>query len=117
MTKQQQQELETMKVHGAKSGRMSEILDSETGTVERMMSSEEKVQKALMHLILHKPFFGALIMKLQVGPDTRAHPTMWTDGRVLRYNRQYIAEVSFDHLVASLAKEVAHCALTHPYRR
>lgn len=82
-----------------------------------MMSAAEKVQKALMHLVLHKPFFGSLILRLNVREDHQGHKTCWTDGRALRYNAAFVLRVSFDNLCFILAHEVGHCALAHPYRR
>jgi len=119
MSKSKTKELEQIKqAHGDL--RASEVVEQDAAMREAIRAAqavENKVQKALMHLVLHKPFFGALVLRLKVEEDRRGHPTLWTDARVLRYNSEHVAALSFDHLVASLAKCVAHCALRHPFRR
>lgn len=112
------EELEQMKQHG--DPRASEVVELSQEIAEAMRRSKasaEKVQKALMKLVIDKPFFGSLALRLKVEPDRRGHPTLWTDARVLRYNPEFVYEANFDHLVAAMAKCVAHCALRHPFRR
>ena len=82
-----------------------------------MMPTTEKMSKAVMQTILRYPFYGALLVRLKVEEDRRGHPTMWTDGRWLKYNREFVDRLDFDSLIFILAHEVSHCALGHPYRR
>lgn len=83
---------------------------------ELSAKAETMMRKATMHLVLHAPFYGALILRLKQGECRDGHPTIWTDGRALRYNPAFIAGRTFDDLCFILKHEITHCALAHPYR-
>ena len=85
----------------------------------RIQMIEEKataaMNKAVVHLLLDFPLYGALIERLKRRIDWRAK-TMWTDARYLAYNPEFVLAQSFPELVFVLAHEVTHCALGHPMR-
>jgi len=74
------------------------------------------VQKALLHIKIYYPFYGALAERLKVRQDWR-HPTMYTDAVVLGYNPAFVVTESWAYILFVHAHEVTHCALGHPFRR
>lgn len=85
-------------------------------SIESMMAPDVKMQKALMHVVVHKPFWGALILRLKVVQSQKVE-TAATDGRRLVYNPTWLEAKSFDEVVTVLAHLVGHCMLGHPFRR
>ncbi len=84
---------------------------------EALSMSGVRMMKARSHLLMHKPFFGSLILRLDMGADTQGHPTIWTDGKVLRYSQDYIDTIDFDEMIFALAHCVTKCAQAHHTRR
>lgn len=80
------------------------------------MSAREKLSKARAALLLDSPFFGVLAMRLAPVEDRRCK-TLWTDGRSLGFNPDFVNGLSPSRLKAALAHEVLHCAAGHPWRR
>lgn len=80
------------------------------------MTPKQQVLAARTALVLEQPFFGALVLRLDVVEDP-ACPTAWTDGTAIGYNPAFIAKLSNDEVVAVMAHEVLHCASGHPWRR
>lgn len=81
------------------------------------MSADEKIRKALRWVVMNRTFFGALALRLKITNRNLGHPTIWTDGRVIAYNEQFVQSRSFEDLCFIIMHEVMHCALGHPYRR
>lgn len=79
---------------------------------------ETKLSAARTHLILDKPFLGALVLRLpmQEGDPTWCKTTA-TDAKTLYYNSEYIAALSLEQTQFVLAHEAMHCALSHFARR
>lgn len=67
-------------------------------------------------LLLDFPWFGSLAMRLKVEEDEKI-PTFATDGTVLKYNPKFLEKLNDGELTGTIAHEVMHCALLHPYRR
>lgn len=71
-----------------------------------------KFDDALMSLLMSQPFFGSLLMKLGHVED-KDIPTLCVDGRNVRYNPDFLAQLDLDEVVFSIAHEVMHEAYQH----
>jgi hypothetical protein len=71
-----------------------------------------RITKARMGVILSAPFFGSLLMRLQMVPDSSVD-TFCTNGKVIRYSDQFSASLSDSELRGVLVHEVCHCAQGH----
>jgi predicted metal-dependent peptidase len=80
------------------------------------MIASKRIVKARAQLVLREPFFGRLVLRLDMVEDPKA-PTAWTDGRRIGYNPAFIDGLKDEELQGLLAHEVMHCANLHPYRR
>lgn len=80
------------------------------------MTHEQRVKRARGRLVLQAPFFGSLALRLriEIDPGTK---TASADGRTLRFNPDYIAEMTDERLKALVAHETLHCANGHMWRR
>ena len=78
-------------------------------------TQSDRIAKARMGIILSAPFFGSLLMRLQMIPDT-AVPTFRTNGQVIRYNETFASGLSDSELRFVLVHEVCHCAQGHLWR-
>lgn len=76
----------------------------------------DKIVKARARLILDKPFYGSLALRLNLVEDP-THKTGWTDGTSLGYNPAWIDTLNADEIVGFVAHEVMHCANGHHVRR
>ena len=80
------------------------------------MDTAERIQKAKLELILSRPFFATLIMKLRILEDKGA-PTMWTDGKRLGYHPGFVDSLTLQELIGVFAHEVLHIVFQHQLRR
>lgn len=81
-------------------------------------SLHQKLLAARTHLILDRPFLGALAMRLPLNAVqapwcTRTH----TDGRAIYYNPVYVDALNFEQTQFTLSAQALHCALLHFARR
>jgi predicted metal-dependent peptidase len=76
----------------------------------------QRIVKARTALLLHHPFFAALLYHLTLVASSR-FPTMATDGITLFYNPKFVEELPPAELIGTLAHEVMHPALNHHTRR
>lgn len=80
------------------------------------MTAMEKMIKARAALILQQRFYGKLALELRLVEDEKAE-TMWTDGKSLGFNPEFVLNQSMDETKAVICHEVMHCALGHHCRR
>lgn len=80
------------------------------------MNAENKILKARTSLILDHPFFGCLVMKLNM-IESREFQTAATNGKVIFYNPEFIESLSLQEVIGLLAHEVMHIALGHMWRQ
>lgn len=88
--------------------------------MRKTMSDEiqTKLAAARTHLILDKPFLGALVLRLpMIDADPKWCSTTATDARAFYYNRDYIDALDLAQTQFVLAHEALHCALSHFARR
>jgi len=79
---------------------------------------QTKLAAARTHLILDKPFLGALVLRLpMIDADPKWCSTTATDARAFYYNRDYIDALDLAQTQFVLAHEALHCALSHFARR
>ncbi len=76
---------------------------------------EKKVSRARTLLLLDRPFFGTLALKLEMIP-TPFFPTACTDGKRMFYNPRWVSQMSMDQLKGLIAHEVMHCSNGHMWR-
>ena len=80
------------------------------------LSSEILVRRARTSLLLEHPFFGSLILRLNLKIDPKCQD-LWTNGQTLGFNPAWVAVTSKKALEAALAHEMLHLALGHHVRR
>jgi predicted metal-dependent peptidase len=78
-------------------------------------TSQAKLTRARVRLVLSHAFFGTLSLRLKLVPGNL--PTMATDGRRVVYNADFVDGLTPAELEGTLAHEVFHCALGHQCRR
>lgn len=75
----------------------------------------DKVTKSRAKLVLSYPFFGSLILRMDL-IETKAVPTFGTDGRSIYYNADFADKLSVEEITGVLAHEGYHVALLHNLR-
>lgn len=86
-----------------------------TLTPADLQKAADRMSTARTQLLLDKPFFGTLALRLKVGP-LPGIGTMGTDGTTLVYEPSYVLDRTDAELRGLWAHEVLHCALGHPWR-
>jgi len=80
------------------------------------MTTVEILTKARTAMLRNEPFFGVLALRLEIVEDPTCD-TMWTDGRTLGCNPDFLSRLTFEETVGVIAHEVLHSAMGHTYRR
>lgn len=78
--------------------------------------AHEKMGKAKAKLIIDQPFFASIICTMPISADWRL-PTMGTNGNWVRYNPDFVNQMSMDETKFVLCHEVMHCVYSHMFRR
>ena len=76
----------------------------------------KRVTKARTTLVLSQPFFGSLALGQMMIEESHL-PTMATNGKVIKYNPDFVAKLTQPELVGVMAHEVMHTAALHHTRR
>ena len=76
----------------------------------------KRVKEAVTQLLATDPFFGILLLKLDIVEDSSVQ-TMCVSPKVLRFNPAFVLGLSMGELKAVLAHEVLHLALGHHWRQ
>ena len=79
------------------------------------MTTDERIHKSITKLLLEQPFWGALALKLNIRRED-AVDTMGTDGTRLYYNQKFVDNLTDPELMGTLAHELQHLVLGHPWR-
>lgn len=84
----------------------------DTGALEK---AKHAIVTARVNLILKQVFFGSLVLRLKMVPDATI-PTACTDGFTIRYNPEFINNLSLKKIEGVCCHEVLHCACGHIWR-
>lgn len=76
------------------------------------LSVEKRVTKALLTVLREQPFYGAILLSLEIYPDTTCD-TAWTDGRYIGYNPAFFEDKPDKFIQEVLEHEVLHVTLGH----
>jgi len=80
------------------------------------LTPAEKVSRATNKLLINHPFFGVLLLRLQIKEDP-TQPTAWVNGTQLGYNPEWIDSLPNAQIMGLLAHEIMHCVYMHHTRR
>ncbi|WP_201351932.1 vWA domain-containing protein [Hydrogenimonas urashimensis] len=80
------------------------------------MNPEEKIARAKTRLVVRNPWFGLLASRLKMESSDEVEAFL-SDGRVLQYNDEWIAEVPVESVEFALANSVMHHVLSHENRK
>jgi predicted metal-dependent peptidase len=75
-----------------------------------------KISKAKTALILDQPFFATLLLAMPMIEDNE-QPTFATNGKVIKFNSDFINTLSHAELIFVLAHEMMHVVFQHSCRR
>ena len=75
-----------------------------------------RVSDCVTELLRKQPFFGSLVLRLPLRPDS-SRETLATDGHEIRYSPRWIAETEAHLIETAMARVVMACALKHHTRR
>ena len=78
---------------------------------------EQKIIKARVKMLFQQPFFGNLVVRLQIFPADKWLPTMAVDGRYMYYNHAFVDALEMDELVFVFAHEILHLVYDHLGRK
>lgn len=77
---------------------------------------EKLIKYAKTFLLLSNPFFGTLIISIPIKEQVGPGSTAWTDGKVIKFNPNYVATISKEEFIAVLLHQLLHVALQHKKR-
>jgi len=80
-------------------------------------TAEERITQSRVRLLLTKPFFGQLAVRLKIEDATDYMPTAATDGRRFLFNRDFVNSLTDDMLDFLVGHEVLHCVFDHMQAR
>ena len=80
------------------------------------MDASEKITKGKIFLIQKQPFYASLVLKMQFEESSEIQ-TADVDGRIIRYNPDFINQLDVRKVAGLFAHEVMHVALLHHTRR
>ena len=81
-----------------------------------LAESALRVSDCVTELLRKQPFFGSLVLRLPLRPDS-TRETLATDGHEIRYSPRWVAETDSHLIETSMARVVMACALKHHTRR
>ena len=80
-------------------------------------TAEERITQSRVRLLLTKPFFGQLAVRLKIEDATDYMPTAATDGRRFLFDRDFVNSLTDDMLDFLVGHEVLHCVFDHMQAR
>lgn len=80
------------------------------------MDAMLKISRCKTRLLLRQPFWGSLALATEFVEDSTI-PTMCTNGRWIRWNREFTDKMSEEETLGVIVHELAHKALKHMLRR
>lgn len=76
-------------------------------------TAEERITQSRVRLLLTRPWFGQLAIRLKLRDASEWCPTAATDGRQFLFNREFIDRLDDDELDFLVGHEVLHCVFDH----
>ena len=80
-------------------------------------TAEERITQSRVRLLLTKPFFGQLAVRLKIEDASSYIPTAATDGRRFMFNRDFVNSLPDEMLDFLVGHEVLHCVFDHMQAR
>ena len=80
-------------------------------------TAEERITQSRVRLLLTKPFFGQLAVRLKIEDASSYIPTAATDGRRFMFNREFVNSLPDEMLDFLVGHEVLHCVFDHMQAR
>ena len=81
-----------------------------------LAESALRVSDCVTELLRKQPFFGSLVLRLPLRPDS-TRETLATDGHEIRYSPRWVADTDSHFIETAMARVVMACALKHHTRR
>lgn len=82
------------------------------------MDAQLKISRIKTRLLLQQPFWGSLAMATEfIEDNSPSNPTMCTNGRWIRWNREFTDKYTEAKIMGVIVHELAHKALKHMLRR
>ena len=82
-----------------------------------LKTAEERITQSRVRLLLTKPFFGQLAVRLKIEDASDYLPTAATDGRRFMFNRDFVNSLTDEMLDFLVGHEVLHCVFDHMQAR
>ena len=82
-----------------------------------LKTAEERITQSRVRLLLTKPFFGQLAVRLKIEDASDYMPTAATDGRRFLFNREFVNSLTDEMLDFLVGHEVLHCVFDHMQAR
>ena len=76
-------------------------------------TAEERITQSRVRLLLTRPWFGQLAIRLKLKDASEWCPTAATDGRQFLFNREFVDRLDDDELDFLVGHEVLHCVFDH----
>lgn len=76
-------------------------------------TAEERITQSRVRLLMTKPFFGTLAVRLRIEDASDYIPTAATDGRKFMFNRTFVDNLTDPMLDFLVGHEVLHCVFDH----
>ena len=80
------------------------------------MDEQTKVSRSITRLVISHPFFGSMALSLKIEADEEIS-TMCTDGKFIKWNPDFVANMSEEETTGVMAHEVMHVGMKHNLRR
>lgn len=81
------------------------------------MKHSDMVDKSYFDFMMHQPFFGFLLSKINRARPDESIPTMATDGTFIIYNKDFVENMTQGELNFVFIHEIYHVILLHMFRR
>lgn len=77
---------------------------------------ENKIKYSRTYMLLSSPFFGTLVMGIPVFEVDGPGLTAWTDGKNVKFNKQYAARISREEFISVFLHQILHIVFQHKKR-
>lgn len=86
--------------------------------IDNTKQAQEIMTKAVTAVVLDDPFFGYMLLRMEITPDATLNPpTMCTNGVYIKYHPDFVVRIGLAKTKGVLRHEVMHIAMCHHVRR